>query len=179
MIGSRSVIAERSIGFAAFCAADFECSLGAFSGSFSFPLFASGLRAAGFFGAVGTTAGFVVEVAVRDLVVLVLDSADAGVPLVRAVALVVAIERGDGHVQNACVASLRLGATAKMPSRRDSPNRRRSIAVPDQNKPAFIARSKRRAHSIVAGDRLSPLARARRSLVRLYSFNHGSSLIQC
>lgn len=44
-----------------------------------------------------------VEVAVRDLVDLVLDSADAGVPLVRAVALVVAIER-DGHVQNAWVA---------------------------------------------------------------------------
>ena len=55
-----------------------------------------------------------------------------------------------------------------MPAKKDSPNRRRSIAVPNQNKPAFIARSKRRAHSIVAGDRLSPLARARRSLVRLF-----------
>ncbi|KAF8632568.1 hypothetical protein AX15_001778 [Amanita polypyramis BW_CC] len=51
-----------------------------------------------------------------------------------------------------------------MPAKRDSPNRRRSIAVPNQNKPAFISRSKRRAHSIVSGDRLSPLARARRSL---------------
>ncbi len=57
-----------------------------------------------------------------------------------------------------------------MPAKRDSPNRRRSIAVPDQNKPAFISRSKRRAHSIVAGDRLSPLARARRSLVRFKFF---------
>ncbi|KAF8641136.1 hypothetical protein AX17_000778 [Amanita inopinata Kibby_2008] len=51
-----------------------------------------------------------------------------------------------------------------MAPKRESPNRRRSIAVPDQNKPAFISRSKRRAHSIVSGDRLSPLARARRSL---------------
>lgn len=67
--------------------------MGAFSGSFSFPLFASGLRAAGFLVAVGANGSFVVEVAVRDLVDLVLDSADAAGALVRAVALVVAIER--------------------------------------------------------------------------------------
>src|SRR6266550_1311379 len=37
-----------------------------------------------------------------------------------------------------------VGRDGVMPAKRDSPNRRRSIAVPDQNKPAFISRSKRR-----------------------------------
>ncbi|KAG5648239.1 hypothetical protein DXG03_006197 [Asterophora parasitica] len=48
---------------------------------------------------------------------------------------------------------------------KDSPKqRRKSIAVPNQNKPAVIPRAKRRPHSIVSGDRLSPFAKARRSL---------------
>ncbi|KAG6919603.1 hypothetical protein DXG01_004267 [Tephrocybe rancida] len=47
---------------------------------------------------------------------------------------------------------------------KDSPNRRKSIAVTNQNKPAILPRSKRRPHSIVPGDRLSPFAKARRSL---------------
>ncbi|KAJ8517055.1 hypothetical protein ONZ45_g5726 [Pleurotus djamor] len=53
-----------------------------------------------------------------------------------------------------------------MVSSKHSPNaRRKSIAVVgDQNKPAFIQRSKRRAYSIAPGE-LSPLAKARRSLV--------------
>ncbi|KAL0950761.1 hypothetical protein HGRIS_007529 [Hohenbuehelia grisea] len=42
-----------------------------------------------------------------------------------------------------------------------SPNRRKSVAVvSDQNRPPFIQRTKRRAHS----DRLSPLAKARRNI---------------
>ena len=52
-------------------------------------MFASGLRTAGFLVAAGTGAGFVVGIATRDLVDLVLDSADAGAPLIRAEALVV------------------------------------------------------------------------------------------
>ncbi|KAG6837858.1 hypothetical protein H0H93_013011 [Arthromyces matolae] len=47
---------------------------------------------------------------------------------------------------------------------KDSPKRRKSIAVTNQNKPAVIPRSKRRPHSIVPGDRLSPFAKARRSM---------------
>ncbi|KAF8078326.1 Spc7 kinetochore protein-domain-containing protein [Lyophyllum atratum] len=47
---------------------------------------------------------------------------------------------------------------------KDSPKRRKSIAVPNQNKPAVLPRAKRRPHSIVSGDRLSPFAKARRSL---------------
>ncbi|GLB36475.1 putative spc7 kinetochore protein [Lyophyllum shimeji] len=48
---------------------------------------------------------------------------------------------------------------------KDSPKRRKSIAIANQNKPAVPPRAKRRPHSIVAGDRLSPFAKARRSLV--------------
>ncbi|KAG6866877.1 hypothetical protein C0991_008814 [Blastosporella zonata] len=48
---------------------------------------------------------------------------------------------------------------------KDSPKRRKSIAVASQNKPTVLPRSKRRPHSIVPGDRLSPFAKARRSLV--------------
>ncbi|KAG6888765.1 hypothetical protein C0992_007556 [Termitomyces sp. T32_za158] len=48
---------------------------------------------------------------------------------------------------------------------KDSPMRRKSIAVANQNKPAIHPRAKRRPHSIVSGDRLSPFAKARRSLV--------------
>ncbi|KIL70959.1 hypothetical protein M378DRAFT_175273 [Amanita muscaria Koide BX008] len=62
-----------------------------------------------------------------------------------------------------------------MSARRDSPNRRKSIAVSSQNKPAFIERTKRRAHSIVPGDRLSPLTRARRSLGPRKSILKGSA----
>ncbi|KAF9458347.1 Spc7 kinetochore protein-domain-containing protein [Collybia nuda] len=47
---------------------------------------------------------------------------------------------------------------------KDSPHRRRSIAVLNQNKPNALSRARRRAHSVVPGD-LSPLAKARRSLV--------------
>ncbi|KAG6817627.1 hypothetical protein H0H87_006255 [Tephrocybe sp. NHM501043] len=49
---------------------------------------------------------------------------------------------------------------------KDSPKRRKSIAVANhnQNKPAILPRGKRRPHSIVPGDRLSPFAKARRSL---------------
>ena len=47
-----------------------------------------------------------------------------------------------------------------------SPNRRRSIAVPNQNRPSIVPKARRRAHSIVPGAALSPLAKARRSLVR-------------
>ncbi|KAF9015040.1 Spc7 kinetochore protein-domain-containing protein [Cyathus striatus] len=47
---------------------------------------------------------------------------------------------------------------------KDSPNRRRSIAVTNQNKPIVVPKGRRRAHSVVPGDRLSPLAKARRSL---------------
>ncbi|PFH50764.1 hypothetical protein AMATHDRAFT_3619 [Amanita thiersii Skay4041] len=61
-----------------------------------------------------------------------------------------------------------------MGQKKGSPSRRKSIAVPYQDKPAFISRSKRRAHSIVPGDRLSPLARARRSLVPRKSILKGS-----
>ncbi|KAF7437161.1 hypothetical protein PC9H_003997 [Pleurotus ostreatus] len=50
-------------------------------------------------------------------------------------------------------------------SKRSPSNRRKSIAViNDQNKPAFIQRNKRRAHSVAPGE-LSPLAKARRLLV--------------
>ncbi|KAG6814029.1 hypothetical protein H0H92_003879 [Tricholoma furcatifolium] len=48
---------------------------------------------------------------------------------------------------------------------KDSPKRRKSIAVTNQNRPAVPPRAKRRPHSIVPGDRLSPFAKARRSLV--------------
>jgi len=47
-----------------------------------------------------------------------------------------------------------------------SPNRRRSIAVTNQNQPSIVPKARRRAHSIVPGAALSPLAKARRSLVR-------------
>ncbi|TFK41287.1 Spc7 kinetochore protein-domain-containing protein [Crucibulum laeve] len=47
---------------------------------------------------------------------------------------------------------------------KDSPNRRRSIAVTNQNKSIVVPKGRRRAHSIMPGDRLSPLAKARRSL---------------
>jgi hypothetical protein len=47
-----------------------------------------------------------------------------------------------------------------------SPNRRRSIAVPNQSRPSIVPKARRRAHSIVPGAALSPLAKARRSLVR-------------
>ncbi|KAG6868547.1 hypothetical protein C0993_001243 [Termitomyces sp. T159_Od127] len=47
---------------------------------------------------------------------------------------------------------------------KDSPMRRKSIAVTNQNKPTVHPRAKRRPHSIVPGDRLSPFAKARRSL---------------
>ncbi|KAF9452580.1 hypothetical protein P691DRAFT_772204 [Macrolepiota fuliginosa MF-IS2] len=47
----------------------------------------------------------------------------------------------------------------------DPAKRRRSIAVTNQNRSTIAAPAgKRRAHSIVPGDRLSPLAKARRSL---------------
>lgn len=46
-----------------------------------------------------------------------------------------------------------------------SPNRRRSIAVPNQNLPSLVPKGRRRAHSIVPGATLSPMAKARRSLV--------------
>ncbi|CAA7258736.1 unnamed protein product [Cyclocybe aegerita] len=45
-----------------------------------------------------------------------------------------------------------------------SPNRRKSIAVPNQNLPSLVPKNRRRAHSIVPGASLSPLAKARRSL---------------
>ncbi|RDB29117.1 hypothetical protein Hypma_015188 [Hypsizygus marmoreus] len=48
---------------------------------------------------------------------------------------------------------------------KDSTNRRKSIAVANQNKPAGLPRAKRRPHSIVPGDRLSPFAKAHRNLV--------------
>ncbi|KAJ6519385.1 Spc7 kinetochore protein-domain-containing protein [Mycena sanguinolenta] len=45
---------------------------------------------------------------------------------------------------------------------KEHPNRRKSIAGTNQNKPAGILKEKRRAHSIVPGDILSPRAKARR-----------------
>ena len=52
--------------------------------------------------------------------------------------------------------------------KKSSPNRRRSIAVPNQkNRPSLVPKARRRAHSIVPGAALSPLAKARRSLVRI------------
>ena len=57
------------------------------------------------------------------------------------------------------------------------PNRRKSIAVPsDQNHPITDTR-KRRAHSIAPGERLSPLSKARRSLVCLSLLNNIRYLI--
>lgn len=52
--------------------------------------------------------------------------------------------------------------------KKPSPNRRRSIAVTNQNQPSIVPKGRRRAHSIVPGAKLSPLAKARRSLVRLH-----------
>ncbi|KAG6891055.1 hypothetical protein C0995_014144 [Termitomyces sp. Mi166 len=52
-----------------------------------------------------------------------------------------------------------------MVTSKDSPKRRKSIAATSQNKPAVLPRARRRPHSIVSGDRLSPFAKARRSLV--------------
>lgn len=60
-----------------------------------------------------------------------------------------------------------------MGSKKVSPNRRKSIAVTSHVKNAPLPRSKRRPHSIVAGDRLSPLMKARRSLVRRMIFELG------
>ncbi|KAK2462013.1 hypothetical protein APHAL10511_006476 [Amanita phalloides] len=78
------------------------------------------------------------------------------------------ITAGSSHQNNlAFITAASFQATESLHlSERDvtSPNRRRSIGVPDQDKPAFITR-RRRAHSVVTGDHLSPLARARRSLV--------------
>ncbi|KAF5377618.1 hypothetical protein D9615_005105 [Tricholomella constricta] len=54
--------------------------------------------------------------------------------------------------------------SSSMAVSKDSPKRRKSIAAPNQNKPAVLPRAKRRPHSIVSGDRLSPFAKARRSL---------------
>ncbi|KAH9487055.1 Kinetochore protein spc7 [Psilocybe cubensis] len=51
-----------------------------------------------------------------------------------------------------------------MAPKKVSPNRRRSIAVPNQNLPSLVPKGRRRAHSIVPGATLSPLAKARRSL---------------
>ncbi|KAF8898451.1 Spc7 kinetochore protein-domain-containing protein [Infundibulicybe gibba] len=64
-----------------------------------------------------------------------------------------------------------------MTSSKDSANRRRSIAVPNPNKPTVLPRSKRRPHSIVAGDRLSPFAKARRSLAPRRSILKAPKLI--
>jgi kinetochore protein Spc7/SPC105 len=49
-------------------------------------------------------------------------------------------------------------------SKKTSPKRRKSIAVTHQKKPVALPSRKRRAHSIVPGDRLSPKSKARRSL---------------
>ncbi|PPQ62802.1 hypothetical protein CVT24_000496 [Panaeolus cyanescens] len=51
-----------------------------------------------------------------------------------------------------------------MAAKKTSPNRRRSIAVPNQNQPSIVPKNRRRAHSIVPG-LLSPQSKARRSLV--------------
>ncbi|KAF7784689.1 hypothetical protein Agabi119p4_854 [Agaricus bisporus var. burnettii] len=60
----------------------------------------------------------------------------------------------------------------------DAPKRRRSIAAPTQNQKSLVAPvSKRRAHSIVPGERLSILAKARRSLVPRKSILKASSII--
>ncbi|KAJ7169443.1 Spc7 kinetochore protein-domain-containing protein [Mycena filopes] len=45
---------------------------------------------------------------------------------------------------------------------KDHPSRRKSIAGTNQNRPSGVPRDKRRAHSIVPGDVLSPRAKARR-----------------
>ncbi|KAJ7225955.1 Spc7 kinetochore protein-domain-containing protein [Mycena pura] len=45
---------------------------------------------------------------------------------------------------------------------KEQPSRRKSIAITDQNRPSVAAKGKRRAHSIVPGDILSPRAKARR-----------------
>ncbi|TFK76777.1 hypothetical protein BDN72DRAFT_866650 [Pluteus cervinus] len=60
---------------------------------------------------------------------------------------------------------------------KDSPNRRRSIAAAGHSKPS-TQKSRRRAYSIVGGDRLSPLAKARRSLVPRKSILKGSTAAQ-
>lgn len=53
----------------------------------------------------------------------------------------------------------------------EAAKRRKSIAVAvTGNKQLVAPKPKRRHHSMVGGDRLSPLAKARRSLVRLQSF---------
>ncbi|KDR84860.1 hypothetical protein GALMADRAFT_233294 [Galerina marginata CBS 339.88] len=51
-----------------------------------------------------------------------------------------------------------------MATKKPSPNRRRSIAVPNQKRHSLVPEGRRRAHSIVPGASLSPLAKARRSL---------------
>ena len=53
-----------------------------------------------------------------------------------------------------------------MAVKKKSPNRRKSIAVTNQNQASIVPKARRRAHSIVPGAALSPLAKARRSLVR-------------
>ena len=76
-----------------------------------------------------------------------------------------------GHVmrfnaRNASVWQLPEPSSYDMVVKKLSPNRRRSIAVPNQNRPSIVPKARRRAHSIVPGAALSPLAKARRSLVR-------------
>lgn len=52
-----------------------------------------------------------------------------------------------------------------MAVKKDSPKRRKSIAVTNLNQRSIVPKGRRRAHSIVPGASLSPLAKARRSLV--------------
>ncbi|KAF8168234.1 Spc7 kinetochore protein-domain-containing protein [Crassisporium funariophilum] len=56
-----------------------------------------------------------------------------------------------------------------------SPNRRRSIAVTNQNQPSIVPKGRRRAHSIVPGV-LSPRAKARRSLSQPAESSQSSAL---
>lgn len=87
MIGSRSVIAERSMGLATFWEDDLECNFGTCSRSFSFGLlFVRGLRGSGFVVTGWVGCG-------RDLVVLEVAALVDGI-----------CESATCHVQNAWVA---------------------------------------------------------------------------
>ena len=63
-----------------------------------------------------------------------------------------------------------------MAVKKRSPNRRKSIAVANQNQLSIVPKARRRAHSIVPGAALSPQAKARRSLVHTLTLTLKSSV---